>query len=64
MEYQMGHMRKIRIRKDSDGNIRLDAFAVKRATEEIAENESVERTDDFDVREEFLVMDKTADEES
>ena len=56
-------MRKIKIKKDSDGNIKLVTFANKMATEKNAKNEPNERADDFAVLSEFLVTDKIVDKE-
>ena len=44
-------MRKIKIKKDSDGNIKLVTFTNKMATEKSAKNEPNERVDDFDYTE-------------
>ena len=58
-------MGKIKIKKTSDGNIKIITFSGKKITEEIIENEPRERADNFDVRTEFLVTGsgKTTDEE-
>ena len=56
-------MRKIKIKKDSDGNIKLVTFTNKMATEKNAKNEPNERVDDFAVLSEFLVTDKIVDKE-
>lgn len=41
-------MRKIKIKKDSDGNTKLVTFTNKMATEKSTKNEPNERVDDFD----------------
>ena len=56
-------MRKIKIKKDSDGNIKLVTFTNKMAAEKSAKNEPNERVDDFAVLSEFLVTDKIVDKE-
>lgn len=47
-------MRKIKIKKDSDGNIKLATFnSNKMATEKNAESKTNERVDDFDAVEDM-----------
>lgn len=46
-------MRKIKIKKDSDGNIKLVTFTNKMATEKSVKTEPNERVDDFDAVEDM-----------
>ena len=56
-------MSKIKIKKDSEGNIKLVTFTNKMAAEKSVKNEPNERVDDFAVLSEFLVTDKIVDKE-